>query len=382
MKNRNRILIWASVFIALVLGLALYGLQKVGQASPPGKEAFKVGSRTIVTNEAGDTFTGAYDDPIPDGPGVQTIVVSYTCVLDRVLFNELIPGFKKYWKDTAGEDVRFVTGYALPDFDTIATTVSGEPVRVLIMTTGTEPATRGFSPTKWHKTANKGIIYSSAQVFVVRKGNPKDIRTYADLKRPGIYTIHTNPFEGLGLGLWAVYGIYGSALKASEVETGQKDYEAALEQLRQVELNAFYGPTSGDQIIKMFSDGTGDVLVISESRARKLARENPSVEIVVPPYTVLSDMVVYTMDKNIKKDEREVVEGFIDYLFGEEAQEALAKFGFRPSDPAVFARHPEFPPLEHPFHLDYIGSATTLKKDMILDKWMKINNSKRNNQRP
>jgi|GEM_PF-3213193 len=379
MKKSKKALVLVSVFTVLVAGLALYGLQEVGQASPRGKEAFKVGARTIVTNDEGESYNGGYDDPIPDRPGVRTIVLSYTCVMERVLFNETIPGFKKYWKDTAGEDVRFVTGYALPDFDTVATRVSGEPVKVLLMTSGSEPATRGYSTTKWQKNRNKGIIFSSAQVFLVRKGNPKDIKTYADLTRPGIYTAHTNPFEGLGLGLWAVYGIYGSAMKASEVETGQKDPEVALEQLRQVELNAFYGPTSGEQIAKMFLDGTGDVLVISESWARKIARENPDVEIVVPPYTVLSDMIVYTLDKNIKKGDRAVVEGFIDYLFSEEAQEGFARFGFRPSDPGVFAGHPEFAPLEAPFHLDYIGEATNLKRDMILDKWMKINNSKRNN---
>lgn len=368
---------WLALLLTFVIGLAVYGWQGEGLAFITGKEVFKVGHREIVVGDEGNSEAGGYKDPVQDGPNVKTIVLAYTCVGDKVLFNKVIPEFKEYWKGKTGEQVRFVTGYSLPGFDTVATRVSGKPVQVLIMTSASDPVKRGYGHTKWRKESNKGVVYGYPQVFLVRKGNPKNIRTYADLAGPGIQVVHVNPFEGLGTGLWAVYGIYGSALRDSEVKTGNRDTKAAFELFKQVEENAFYGSATAEAAGRMFLDGAGDVLIISENRALKMVRENDTVEMVVPPNTVVADMTVYKMDKNVKKKDDAVIDGFVDFLFTEQVQEAFAQYGFRPTDPNVLANHPEFTGLENPFHIDFLGNATDLKKDIILDKWIKVNNGKK-----
>jgi len=272
-----------------------------------------------------------------------------------------------------------LAGYALPDFDKVATSVNGVPVQVLLMTSASNPVTRGFSETKWKLTANKGIVYYYPVVFLVRKGNPKKINTYADLTTPGIEVIQVNPIRGTGAGLWQVYGIYGSALKELEVTQGNKDRKLAMERLRQVEENAFYGVTLQPKATQLFLDGAGDVIVQSEFGALKTLQRDDSVELVIPPYTIISDMTVFKMERNISSEDQELVDQFIDFLFSEEAQEYVASNDFRPSDPVVLANHPEFKPIENPFHIDYLGEATKLKKDIVLGKWLQINNTRKNN---
>lgn len=99
----------------------------------------------------------------------------------------------------------------------------------------------------------------------------------------------------------------------------------------------------------------------------------------IPPYTVIADLAVFKMEKNISASDQELVDEFIDFLFSQEVQEYVAEYKFRPSDPMVLANHPEFKPLDNPFHLDFLGEPTKLKKDIILGKWLRINNTRKNN---
>lgn len=403
MRNKKAIAGILGIFIVVVLGLIINGVYDAWQAAPT-KEYIKIGKRVIVLGDDGDSEAGtkrpgtgsdsqngvkgakrvpnaidSASNPVPPSAGARTISLAYTCIGDSVLFDKVFPAFQRHWLEKAGEQVNFTAGFALPDFDAVATSVSGVPVQVLLMTSASNQLTRGYSETKWQLTANKGIVYYYPVVFLVRKGNPKQIKTYADLTTPGIKVIHVNPLKGTGSGFWQVYGIYGSALKESEVTLGNKDRKLALERLRQVEENAFYGVTVQSKATELFLSGVGDVIVLSEFGALKALKRDDSVELVIPPYTIISDMAVFKMDKNISKADQELVDAFIDFMFTEEAQEYIASFDFRPSDPGVLANHPEFKPIDNPYHIDYLGEPTKLKKDIILGKWLQINNTRENN---
>lgn len=375
MKQRS-VMIRMILITTLLIALAVYAWQVEGQAASPGKEKYRVGQRDIIIGDEGNTIAGDYVDPTPKGSGVKTIYLAFTCVSNRPLFNDIIPAFKEYWYQKTGERVRFETGYSTLDFDKIATKVNGESAHVLISTSAHDSVRRGYETTRWQKESNGGVVYSTPVVFLVRQGNPKGIYTYEDLTRPEVMVVHPNPINAAGF--WPVYGIYGSALKGSEVETGRRDKQAALELLREVEQNAVYNSsTSLGAGIQFLEHEVGDVLLWFESRALTTVAKNDSVEMVIPPNTVMADLTVYKMKKIKNDDYKTLIDEFIDFLFNSESQDSFAKYGFRPSDKKVLSRHREFVSLENPFPVDYLGNATQLKKELVLDKWVKINNARK-----
>ncbi|HEX3031431.1 MAG TPA: substrate-binding domain-containing protein [Bacillota bacterium] len=386
--NRRPRLYLVSVLVLLITIITLW--VTTGTAAP-GKEHIRLGGRDIVLGDEGDSIVGRKgpekgEKAQASGKGImkslgllssdtRTITVSYTCIGEKVLFEKVFPAFQQHWLEQTGEKVDFDAAYALVDFDKVATSVAGRPVQVLLMNSSNNPKTRGYTETKWAQTPNKGIIYSYPQVFLVRKGNPKMIRTFADLAVPGIQVIHLNPIKSTGGGFWPVYAIYGSALMEAEEATGVKDKSAAYNRLRQVEENAFYGAAMPADAMKSFMQGQGDVLVVSEFSALAAIKKSDSIEMVIPPNSSLADLVPYKREASISRRDEEVVDAFIDFLFSEEAQEYMAQGGFRPTNAEVLARHPEFLPVEKGFHLDYLGEATQIKKEILLDKWLTINNS-------
>ena len=394
---------------SIAIAIVILGWFTIGQANP-NKEHIKIGPRDLVLGNEGDTPVGyrtilakdninGPDGAQPSGQGNQangdsnagggllnklfnkvegnpTITLAYTCVTEKLITKDLIPAFQKYWFDKTGQLVDFQIGYALPDFDTVATSVGGKLVQVLMMSSSSNTESRGYIHTKWYNTANKDVVYSIPQVFLVRKGNPLRIKTFADLTIPGVRVLHVNPLLGNGAGFWPVFAFYGSALKESEVTQGKKDYQAADEQLQKIQANSFSEMREYPPLVKLFAKGTGDVLVCVESLALNTVKTNHNVEIVVPPFTVNNDFSVTTLDRNIGTGEREVVDAFVDFLFTKEVQEMAARRGYRPSDPEVLASHPEFKELIHPFPLSYIGEQTATKKQVILEKWLTNNNNR------
>lgn len=398
--NRKSILRLWPVF-GFLLGFFIWF--SIGHTAPH-LEHFKIGARDYVLGDNGNSVVGTkeiaardtippvvrqvYSQPAPRGllstlrslvsSGPRTLTLAYTCVAQAVVVNKIVPDFQKYWYEKTGEEVNFVTGYALPDFDTLATTVSGNPVQLLLMASSTNTESRGYGPTKWQESPNQGIVFSIPQVFLVRKGNPLGLKTFADLAIPGVRVVHVNPILGNGTGMYPVWGIYGSALKESELATGEKDYAAAGERLKKVEDNAFSESTDLPTTIRAFLAGFGDVFVIPENAALNVVQNNDSVKIVVPPYTIINDFSIYKMEQNIGYTDQDLADAFVDYLFSPEIQEDAAGLGYRPSDPSIMANHPEFRKLVKPFHMSFLGEPTEAKKRVLLEKFVSINNNKGN----
>lgn len=326
----------------------------------------------MIIGDEGPAVGWHYNETIPESQDVQTLVLAFCCVNDDVTFNEIIPAFKKHWKTKTGKDVRFVTGNSEPGFDSVTTTIKGKPVQVGIIATGVEPLTRGFSHTKWRQSANKSVAFRSPTVLLVRKGNPKNIKTFADLAKPGVKIIHANPYAAGG-GLWVVYGIYGSALKNTELKMGRQDKDAAYELLKKVEQNTIVAPVTAREAGQLFASGYGDVLITSENKAIKRLKTNKSIEMVIPAPTIMAEWLVYKFEKNVSQEDQALVNEFIDFLFSEQVQEAYAKYAYRPSDPNIVAKYKHFADLKDYFTIDYLGNPTKVKIDIIIKKWEKIN---------
>lgn len=183
--------------------------------------------------------------------------------------------------------------------------------------------------------------YTSTVVLLVRKGNPKGIRDFDDLARAGVGVVTPNPKTGGGA-RWNYLAVWGWALK----QTGGNESKAR-ELTSKVFSNVLVLDSGARGSTTTFTQrGIGDVLITWENEGMLALRKHPNdFEIVVPTASILAEPPVAVVDKVVdRRGTRAVAQAYLRYLFSPEAQEVIAKYHFRPSDPAVLVRHAaEFP---------------------------------------
>jgi sulfate transport system substrate-binding protein len=186
--------------------------------------------------------------------------------------------------------------------------------------------------------------YTSTIVLMVRKGNPKNIRDWRDLVRPGVGVITPSP-KTSGGARWNYLAAWAYAL---EQEGGSE--EAAREFMRRLFANVPVLDTGARAATMTFAQrGIGDVLLAWENEAL-LARDQlgkDRFEIVVPSMSILAEPPVAVVERNARRRGTErVARAYLEHLYSEEAQDLIARFHFRPVTPAAAARHAaEFPEL-------------------------------------
>lgn len=309
-----------------------------------------------------------------DAKPVKTIEIAIAscCVSEDVTTKEIIPAFQKYYKEKYGEDVKIQPTFA--GSGTLTNQIiANTPVQVGILSNESyaiKIKDKGFTSSDWKSLPNQGVVAKSAIVIMTREGNPKGIKSFEDLAKPGIKIIHSNPGTSGGA-VWAIYSIYGSVLKETEAK-GKKDPQAAFDLLKQVEANVISMPESAKQAAAQFEAGQGDVLVTYEQEALLELDKGKKYEVIVPNSTILTDWTVVKVDKNIKEDQKQVVDEFINFLFGDEAQKAYAKYGFRSYKPEITAQFADkYAKIPLPFDLAYLGGPTEAKKTIIEGEWAK-----------
>ncbi|MFL5310924.1 MAG: sulfate ABC transporter substrate-binding protein [Myxococcales bacterium] len=192
---------------------------------------------------------------------------------------------------------------------------------------------------------HRSAPYTSTIVFVVRKGNPKQIRGWEDLTRKGLGVIAPNP-KTSGGARWAYLAAWGAALRRSAGdERKAREYVAALY------ANVHVLDTGARASSTTFAErGVGDVLLCWENEARLLADEigKDRFDVVFPAVSVLAEPPVALVDRYVDKHgTRALAREYLEHLYSEEGQEIAARHHYRPRSPAVAARHGgEFPPLE------------------------------------
>jgi sulfate/thiosulfate-binding protein len=180
----------------------------------------------------------------------------------------------------------------------------------------------------------RSLPYTSTIVFVVRKGNPKQVRDWPDLATDGVSVITPNP-KTSGNGKWSFLALWGSVVWRGGSEA---DAEKFVEQVfRRVPV---LDPSARGATMTFAQKGIGDVHLTWENEAHlEVAEANGELEIVYPPLSVLAEPHVAVVDKVVdRKGTREAAEAYLNYLFTEPAQEIIATHHHRPTDPAVFAR--------------------------------------------
>ncbi len=188
-------------------------------------------------------------------------------------------------------------------------------------------------PSDWDKRLpHNSSPYHSTVVFLVRKGNPKNIKDWDDLAKPGVEVITPNP-KTSGAGRLAYLAGWGYALqKNNNDETKAREYVAALYKNAPVLDSGARGSTT-----TFVQRGIGDVLLAWENEALLAIKElgPDTVEMVVPSVSVLAEPPVTVVDKNAEAHGvADVAKAYLEYLYTPAGQNLAAKHYYRPSDPS------------------------------------------------
>jgi sulfate transport system substrate-binding protein len=184
----------------------------------------------------------------------------------------------------------------------------------------------GLVDKSWNQDAYNGIPFGSVVTIVVREGNPKNIRDWDDLLRPGVEVVTPNPFSS-GSAKWNLLAPYAAK------SNGGQDPDAGLAYITSlVNDHVKIQPKSGREASEAFLQGTGDVLLSYENEALFIEGNGDPVEHVTPPTTfkIENPVAVLSNSKNLEK-----ANAFKDFLYTTEGQKLWGEAGFRPVDPAV-----------------------------------------------
>jgi sulfate/thiosulfate-binding protein len=176
----------------------------------------------------------------------------------------------------------------------------------------------------WEKQPYGGIATDSVVVLVVRKGNPKGIKSFDDLQTKDVGIVTPNPFSS-GSARWNIMAVYGTAINEG------KSPEQALDAVKTVLEKTEAQPGSGRDALAAFTQGEGDVLLSYENEAIKAEKEGEDVEYIVPSSTIQIETPIAVTESAPEP----AAEDFLKFLWSDEGQEIWAENGYRPVNPKL-----------------------------------------------
>ena len=239
----------------------------------------------------------------------------------------MIPAFNG---SELGKGVQVVTSYAA-SADQSRGVVEGKPADVVNFSVEpdiTRLVKAGKISADWDADGSKGIPFGSVVSLVVRKGNPKNIKDWDDLLRPGVEVVTPSPLSS-GSAKWNLLAPY--AVKSG----GGRDSQAGVDFITElVRDHVKLRPGSGRVATDVFIEGSGDVLISYENEAIAAERQGKPVDHVNPPQTFKIENPVAVVSTS---PHPEAANAFRNFQYTAAAQKLWAQAGFRPVDPAVAA---------------------------------------------
>ena len=278
----------------------------------------------------------------------------------REFYVDYNASFVKYWKAKTGQDVVVNQSHGGSGGQARAV-IDGLQADVVTLALAADiDAIAGqgkLLPINWQsRFPDNSSPYTSTIVFLVRKGNPKGIRDWSDLVKPGISVITPNP-KTSGGARWNYLAAWAWALKQPGGNAATaKDFVRKLYKNVPVLDAGARGATT-----TFVQRGLGDVLIAWENEAFLAIKQlgSDKLEIVVPTVSVLAEPPVAVVDKVVlRKGTREVATAYLQYLYSKEGQEIIARNYYRPRDPEVAAKYAaQFPKLNLATIADFGGWA-------------------------
>ncbi|HJV62530.1 MAG TPA: sulfate ABC transporter substrate-binding protein [Albitalea sp.] len=259
----------------------------------------------------------------------------------RELYVEFNQAFAAHWKARTGDTVTVKQshGGSGKQARSVIDGLEADVVTLALAHDIDELAARGkLIPADWQqRLPHHSAPYTSTIVFLVRKGNPKGIKDWDDLVRPGVSVVTPNP-KTSGGARWNYLAAWGYALKKFGKDPRKaQDFVAALYANVPVLDSGARG-----SLITFTERGVGDVFVSWENEAYLATKElgPDKFEIVVPSVSILAEPPVTVVDRTVdRKGTRAVASAYLQYLYSPQGQEIAAKNHYRPVDPQVAARH-------------------------------------------
>ena len=294
-------------------------------------------------------LTGAlgFTSSIQAAESVSLLNVSYDPT--RELYQEFNVAFAKHWLAKTGQTVTIKQSHGGSSKQARAV-IDGLEADVVTLALAYDidaiSEKAGLLPANWQsRLPNNSAPYSSTIAFLVRKGNPKGIKDWNDLVKPGISVITPNP-KTSGVARWNYLAAWGYALKQSG-----GDETKAQEFVRQLFKNVPVLDSGARGATTTFVErGIGDVLINWENEILLSTKGSgkDKFEIVVPPVSILAEPTVSLVDKIVdKRGTRPVAQAYLEYLYSEEGQDIAGKNYYRPQLQSVAAKYSAtFPTLE------------------------------------
>lgn len=286
----------------------------------------------------------------------------------RELYQDFDAAFAKHWKARTGDNVTVKQSHG-GSGKQARSVIDGLPADVVTLALAYDIDAirdRGLINAGWeNKLKYHSAPYTSTIVFLVRKGNPKQIRDWGDLVKPGVSVITPNP-KTSGGARWNHLAAYGYALRQpGGNDKSARDYLARLYRNVPVLDSGARGATT-----TFVERGIGDVLLAWENEALLALRElgPDKFEIVAPSVSILAEPPVAVVDKNVdKKGTRKVAQAYLEYLYSDEGQDIIARNYYRPAV-AKFAKKyaSQFPQIKL-FQISELGGWTQAQKAHFAD---------------
>lgn len=288
----------------------------------------------------------------------------------RELYQEYNAAFAKYWKAKTGDNVSVKASHG-GSGKQARSVIDGLEADVLTLALAYDidavaEQAKLLKP-DWQKNLkHNSSPYTSTYIFLVRKGNPKGIKDWSDLIKPGVQVITANP-KTSGGARWGYLAAYGYALK----QPGGDDAKA-----KQFVANLFANVPVLDSgargsTITFAERGIGDVILIWENEAHLTLKEFGAnkFDIVYPPTSIIAEPPVAVVDKVVdKRGTREVATAYLEYLYSPEGQDIAGKNFYRPTDKKAFDKYAkQFPPIKLFTIDDVFGGWTKAQKTHFAD---------------
>ncbi|RTL51948.1 MAG: sulfate ABC transporter substrate-binding protein [Rhodocyclaceae bacterium] len=265
----------------------------------------------------------------------------------RELYQDYNAAFAKYWQAKTGESVEIKASHGGSGAQSrlVQDGLDADVVTLALAYDIDAISAKGLLAPDWQKKfKNNSTPFTSTIVLLVRKGNPKGIKDWADIAKPGIGVIVANP-KTSGGARWAYLAAYGWALH----QPGGNE-QKANDYIKKVYANVPSLQSGARGATVDFAQrGLGDVLLSWENEADLVKREfGDNFDVVYPPSSILAEPPVAIVDKVVdKKGTRKVATEYLEHLYSPDSQEIAAKNGYRPTDATVLAKYAKkFPKLK------------------------------------
>ena len=256
----------------------------------------------------------------------------------REFYSEFNAAFAKHWKEKTGQQIEFNQshGGSSKQARAVIDGLEADVVTLALAADVNAIAKAGLLPENWQsRLPSNSAPYQSTLAFLVRKGNPKNIKDWDDLIRPDVQVITPNP-KTSGVARWNFLAAWGWAQNhfgGDEAKT--------QEFIKRLYANVPVLDTGARGSSTTFTERQiGDVLINWENELLlALKEQGDKYEIVTPSLSILAEPTVALVDKNVdKKKTREVAQAYLEYLYSDEGQQIAGKHFYRPSNPAILAK--------------------------------------------